>query len=167
MSEIAAALAKAKAQAVQDGLGEAARAQRDAAQRRLEHKRRWFWGVLGGVVLLAGLGLSLLQLSAGTKPEERIEAAAAKPAAVAQIVAEPVAQEAGNASGPTPRAGIQAVVDQLSFTAVIPGASPRLMYEGRVVNVGEGLAGELIFQGMEGEVLIFKDRFGAEYRRKK
>ncbi len=86
------------------------------------------------------------------------------------VVLPTASEEAGLARGEetpaAPRLEVQAEVNALVFTAVLPGERPRLMYKGRIVGVGERVEGELIFAGVHEGRLVFNDAAGAIYLRR-
>jgi hypothetical protein len=65
-----------------------------------------------------------------------------------------------------PRADLQAQINGWSFAAVMPGERPRLMFQGRVVGVGQRVEGDIVFAGIQGEWLVFNDNRGAIYQRR-
>jgi hypothetical protein len=65
-----------------------------------------------------------------------------------------------------PRADFQAQINGWSFAAVMPGERPRLMFQGRVVGVGQRVEGDIVFAGIQGEWLVFNDNRGAIYQRR-
>ena len=68
--------------------------------------------------------------------------------------------------GVSPRADLQSQINGWSFSAVMPGERPRLMYQGRVVGVGQRVEGEIVFAGIQNEWLVFNDSRGAIYQRR-
>jgi hypothetical protein len=65
-----------------------------------------------------------------------------------------------------PNAELYNTINTLVISAVLPGAQPRLMHKGRIVQVGEPIEGELVFAGLQDGQLMFTDRRGAVYLRR-
>lgn len=65
-----------------------------------------------------------------------------------------------------PRPELYDTVNLLVITAVLPGERPRLMYEGRIIAVGDTVSGELTFAGIHEGRVIFRDQRGALYARR-
>jgi hypothetical protein len=94
--------------------------------------------------------------------------------AVRQLAANPSAHPAAPVSVPSlaapssaaPRPEIASLVASLPVSAVLPGAEPRFLLDGRVVHVGEKTDGELVFEGVSEGMLIFRDARGARYGRR-
>ena len=80
----------------------------------------------------------------------------------------PPAEPAAPAVNPAaaPRAELHTLVNNLAITAVLPGEKPRLMYKGRIVNVGETVENDLVFAGIREGRLVFIDSRGAPYSRR-
>jgi hypothetical protein len=64
------------------------------------------------------------------------------------------------------RAEIAEWVAALPVSAVLPGTTPRVLLEGRIVQAGEVVQGELTFTGVQDGVLVFTDARGALYTRR-
>jgi hypothetical protein len=94
----------------------------------------------------------------------RVELVSEVPVAVVLPPDDPAAQ--GLSASAEPRAEVQAEVNALVFTAVMPGDRPRLMYKGRIVWAGDRVEGELVFAGIHDGRLVFNDARGAIYLRR-
>lgn len=64
---------------------------------------------------------------------------------------------------PATREDLYRTVNELVFTAVLPGEKPRLLYQGRIINIGEAVEGQLVFAGTHDGLIEFTDRRGARY----
>lgn len=64
------------------------------------------------------------------------------------------------------REELQARVRAFVFTALMPGARPRVVYKGRVIEMGDHIDDDLIFGGLQNDQLIFKDAAGEIYLRR-
>lgn len=153
---------------------------REAALRQARRARR-FWAVL--LPLAVALTATLLWQRLGTQDDEPAPAASSDPQAPAAGPASPaghapVAPSPGAGTrpapattvpagpAPAPRAELHRQVAALVITAVQPGEPPRLLYQGRVVPVGETVEGELVFAGLQDGQIVFRDRRGAAYLRR-
>lgn len=96
----------------------------------------------------------------------RVELVNEAPVAVVLPPGNGEATGANALAGPAPKAELQAAVNALVFTAVMPGERPRLMYKGRIVGAGERVEGELVFAGIHDGRLVFNDANGAIYLRR-
>lgn len=187
MSKIAEALAKAKertggtAAPFMGGapiLTAEAAAQKKASLRRARRRQRFRLILSAGALLATALILWLrFEDELRVKP---VSTSGAESASEAPASAEsPRRVEPVNQAPPTvilpsteggmaiePRLTTQGEVDALVFSAVMPGERPRLMYRGRIVNVGERVAGELVFAGIHDGRLVFNDAQGAVYLRR-
>lgn len=96
-------------------------------------------------------------------PSSRVESVGDVPVAV---VLPSDKDDAGAADKVAPRVELQAEVNALVFSAVMPGERPRLMYKGRIVGAGDRVEGELVFAGVHDGRLVFNDARGAIYLRR-
>lgn len=189
MSKIAEALAKAKERTgtttapflVPGGVGasnpDAPEAKAKAKALRKARNTQLFWIILLSVsaVLTALVIWNRLKTAALLPSEPPVVASDPAPAESPPIVAAPgpVTPTSGPVStvpvtntAAAPRADLYNTVNALVITAVLPGESPRLMHQGRIVAVGEPVEGELVFRGVQDGKLVFQDRRGAVYLRR-
>ncbi len=153
------------------------RASKEAELRKA--KRRWgFWRVvayvafpLTVVVLWMQFGDALRQAvfpagKSGKDLEAEVAAKSAEPAPVAATSAAAVVSGEEEKGGPKSPEQVQAQVQALVFTALMPGPRPRVVHLGRVIGVGDKVEDDLVFAGMEEGMLVFKDGAGTVYRRR-
>lgn len=69
-------------------------------------------------------------------------------------------------SGAAPRPEVANRVSGLPITAVMPGAEPRFLLDGQVVHAGTKVDAELVFEGLQDGMLVFRDTRGARYGRR-
>lgn len=161
-------------------------AKKEAALRRARWIQR-FWLVLSSVALVltaiiiwtrldemkvvgAAKSADAEAASSGTasapatpsRPPSRVEVVEAPVAVVLPVENDGAAGKGANGIA-APRAELQAAVNALVFTAVMPGERPRVMYKGHIVGVGQRLEGELVFAGIHDGRLVFNDANGAIY----
>lgn len=146
-------------------------------------RRRWrFWRWLAftafpltAFILWAQFGVGRHPAASGANPQTEQKAAAAvtaKPAGQVESgasgdAAQGATETGGEPSaGPKSRAEMQAQVQALVFTALMPGSKPRIMHQGRVIGIGDHVGDELVFAGIEDGLLVFKDSAGAVYSRR-
>lgn len=196
MSKIAEALAKAKERTGHTAapfmtgstaLPAEVLAKKQAALRRARRLQR-FWLVLSSVALVLTGFILWTEFSdedfaggrgapaAGVQVSEpaqhspvqssRIELVTEAPVPVVLPTETSEVPESGEGAGPAPRLELQTMVNGFVFTAVMPGERPRLMFNGRIVGVGERVAGELVFAGIHDGRLVFNDAQGAIYLRR-
>jgi hypothetical protein len=196
MSKIAEALAKAKERTGHTAapfmtgataLPAEILARKEAALRRARRLQR-FWLLLSSVALVLTGFILWTQFSqedyaggrdvpaAGAQVSEpapnslvqssRIELVTEAPVPVVLPTETSEVPESGEGAGPAPRLELQTMVNDFVFTAVMPGERPRLMFNGRIVGVGERVAGELVFAGIHHGRLVFNDAQGAIYLRR-
>lgn len=144
-------------------------------------KRRWgFWRVVAFIAFpitvfvlwmqfsdlwrqaAAPVGKSQTALEAGVAAKSAESALAQGPAAPAASAVPGVEEKAGPKSPEQMQAQVQALV----FTALMPGTRPRIVHLGRVIGVGDKVDEDLVFAGMEEGMLVFKDEAGTLYRRR-
>ncbi len=88
------------------------------------------------------------------------------PRSVASADGTPTAPLPGAAPLVAPGAELYRVVQGFVISAVLPGDQPRLMYQGRVVHVGDAMDADLLFAGIQDGQIVFNDRRGAIYVRR-
>lgn len=165
--------------------------EKKAAALRKARRVQRFWLVLSSVALVLTVVIIWTRLDEakqGGVPEPAAGAATAAsgeraptanpagPSRVELVTEAPVAvvlpaeggetAGANGSAGAAPKVELQAEVNALVFTAVMPGERPRVMYKGRIVGVGERVEGELVFAGIHDGRLVFNDARGAIYTRR-
>ncbi len=168
MSQIAHALAKAKERT---GLTTAPFATpgqtgKPAAPVKVKNTQR-IWVALLSIVIVVG-GLSIWysgRLSMEPEPD------VTNPGPVTSTAAKPAIGNSTTSAGavviePQARPEIQDTINALVISAVMPGQQPRIILQGRVVNVGQPVDGTIIFSGIKADRLIFTDEEGATYLRR-
>ena len=155
------------------------RASKEAELRKA--KRRWgFWRVVAYVAFPLMVFVLWMQFSdlwrqgaapvgkSKTELEAEVAAKSAESALAQGTAASavPVVPGAEEKAGPKTPEQVQAQVQALVFTALMPGPRPRIVHLGRVIGVGDKVEDDLVFAGMEEGMLIFKDGAGTVYRRR-
>jgi hypothetical protein len=168
MSQIAQALAKAKERT---GLttvpfGAPGQPGKPVAPVKVKNTQRIWVALLSIVIVVGGLSiwysgrLSLEADPVATNPGP-VTANTTKPAAGnATATINPVVID------PQARPEIQDTINALVISAVMPGQQPRIILQGRVVNVGQPVDGTIIFSGIKADRLLFTDEEGATYLRR-
>lgn len=188
MSKIAQALTKATERTGHTtapfltGLPPAVPPGRESKEAELRKARRR-WGFWRGVAFIAFPStVFILWIQFGDlwrqtaapvgKYKTELEAEAAAKSAESSLAqgpaapAVPVVPGAEEKAGPKPLEQVQAQVQALVFTALMPGTRPRIVHLGRVIGVGDRVGEDLVFAGIEEGMLVFKDGAGAVYRRR-
>lgn len=178
MSKIAAALAKAKertgtttAPFITDQVAQRAaleKAKQESLRKANKRQHRWIVLLSIAAMLTAGLFWEKLKQPAVTPPQVIPE-----PAPVKEPEPEPVQPPplnlpprdgaAATMATPEPSSDLYLSVNELVISAVLPGEKPRIMHQGRIINVGEKISGELVFAGVQDGQIVFNDQRGAIY----
>lgn len=171
MSQIAQALAKAKERT---GLTTApfavpGQGVKPSAPPQVKNNQRT-WVVLLSIVVVVG-GLSLWYSSGfGSSAPGGVSGGTA-----GDLASTTGAGAGSNGTANSPRSGdmapipvpeIQDAINSLLISAVMPGEQPRIMFQGRVIGVGQPVDGNIIFAGIKSERLVFTDADGAVYLRR-
>lgn len=168
MSQIAHALAKAKERTGLTTAPFAAPGQtgKPVAPVKVKNTQR-IWVALLSIVIVVG-GLSIWysgRLSLEPEP------AVTTPRPATSSTAKPAVGNSTASPGPVvieaqARPEIQDTINALVISAVMPGQQPRIILQGRVVNVGQPVDGTIIFSGIKADRLVFTDEEGATYLRR-
>lgn len=168
MSQIAHALAKAKERTGLTTAPFAAPGQpgKPAAPVKVKNTQR-IWVALLSVVIVVG-GLSIWYSGRLSVEPESV---ATSPRPVVNTTPKPGSGNSTASPGPVvieaqARPEIQDTINALVISAVMPGQQPRIILQGRVVNVGQPVDGTIIFSGIKADRLVFTDEEGATYLRR-
>jgi hypothetical protein len=180
MSKIAQALAKATESTGHTtapfltGLPPSEPPGRETKEAELRKARlRWrFWRWLAfiafpltALILWLQFGDARRKPAGGVKPDTKVEVASTTVKSTVPVSA--AEAEAPESSSVTrSRAELQAQLQAMVFTALMPGARPRIVHQGRVIGTGDHVNEEFTFTGVEDGLLMFKDSTGAVYSRR-
>jgi hypothetical protein len=171
MSQIAQALAKAKEHTTAPfaAPGSHAHAGKAVVAPKIKNTQR-IWVVLLSFVIVFG-GLSMWY-SGRTKLEpEGVDAVAnaGQGDANAMTGAGAGASASGSSARnlePVARQDVQDAINALVISAVMPGQQPRIMLQGRVIEIGQPIDGTIVFSGIRADHLFFTDTVGVVYTRR-
>jgi hypothetical protein len=174
MGKITQALVKAKERTGQTTapfpLGDDALAKiqldREKALRKAR-RSRIFWSILAP----PALALTLFVLWSQIKEVRRPTGAASTPSVIVPPAAGVASPPPPNGkppedSAPKPSKALQDTVDDWIIGAVQSGENPRMIFEGRIIHIGDPVNDELTFAGVVGDEILFRDSVGSVYRRK-
>jgi hypothetical protein len=167
MGNITEALAKAKLQSGQTQapfLSDAVAKAQAARAKKLRRARRAriFWTILAPLAFIASVCLIWTEIK-GKKVESRVPI---EPQEVVVITTAKPQIQRNSPKTPIPSPELQEVVNGWVLGAVLPGTSPRIVFKGRILRIGDAMDSELVFTGLEGQEVLFKDTDGSIYRRR-
>lgn len=157
------------------------RASKEAELRKA--RLRWrFWRWLAFIAFPLTAFILWAQFGVGRRPTASGANLQTESKAATAVTEKPVGQVGGGASGasaqsametggepsagPKSRVEMEAQVQALVFTALMPGSKPRIVHQGRVIGIGDHVGEEFVFSGIEDGLLVFKDSAGAVYTRR-